>query len=437
MAPIFFICVAPQHADAVLLASLTGALTAIAFFEVGGRQGAGRGQPPDGGDSRWRVFSEFRAITMIGTSVMILAVDFPTVFAREFSKNLYAGYSPMDLGVGSFVFVNGMAAGMRRRRCSGRGSGREGASRKPAGEPRVEKSVLLQNVPVLLLGLARFLTVALSGHYVPPEEYGVHWNFFVTLALVQIAGDSALAGSADNYALPLLLGVLTLGLTGALLEFVPVAWDSSASKPPSGHRTTQTSSTFRDYALAEILPDRRNSSLFEANKEGLLSLPGFAALYLLSVALGRFVGRTPSATKQGLLQRTSASFAALGFFAGVLVFVLDRKFGRLPSRRCCDASYVLHILSCNCVSFAALHLVDEILLGPNGREPLPCLFRGLSRSMLFFFLLTNLLTGLVGQLCRTLLVPRQPAIILLILYAAIWMTLGYFFGKLDWKVKFW
>ncbi|TPP67244.1 hypothetical protein FGIG_11850 [Fasciola gigantica] len=42
-------------------------------------------------------------------------------------------------------------------------------------------------LPSLLIGLIRFVCVSLLGYQSVVEEYGVHWNFFITFALVRLA----------------------------------------------------------------------------------------------------------------------------------------------------------------------------------------------------------------------------------------------------------
>ena len=54
----------------------------------------------------------FRGFLQISTVVCILAIDFPA-FPRRFGKTETFGYSPMDLGVGGYVFSSGLVAGRK------------------------------------------------------------------------------------------------------------------------------------------------------------------------------------------------------------------------------------------------------------------------------------------------------------------------------------
>ena len=123
----------------VTLALFTLAISSLLFahFHKVQRKGLSQNHSPE--DPRRSAFvSNHRAFMILFTTIAILAVDFP-VFPRRFAKTETFGYSLMDLGVGSFTFVNGLVSAEARK---------------------VEKS-LTQNlsgcVPLLLLGAIRLI----------------------------------------------------------------------------------------------------------------------------------------------------------------------------------------------------------------------------------------------------------------------------------------
>ncbi|CAD7927624.1 unnamed protein product [Amoebophrya sp. A120] len=360
-----------------------------------------------------RILTEYRAFLLCCTSLMILAVDFPSIFPRRFSKCLTEGYSPMDLGVGSFVFLNGLVVGARWRKTLRETKNTSVAAveqQQQRGNQVVIKK-FFRHFPTLCLGFGRFITVAVSGHHVPPEEYGLHWNFFVTLFAVHLGGDLVafcVRRSANGLH----------AVAFALLGFVGYLFNVPAEFLPASDVDFRARFSWRSYALANIEP-RWNLGFLDANKEGVLSLPGFQALFLLAAALGR----------KGVME---VPFGAWAVGAGLPVLLL---FTQSPSRRCCDVPYVLYIVSCNSFLLAALRFLNETLT--HQRAPLPHLLSGLQDSMLFFFLLTNVLTGCVGQLCRTLIVPPTPAMAIVLVYGFFWMLLAQWMGKHQKKVKFW
>jgi phosphatidylinositol glycan class W len=105
---------------------------------------------------------------MLVTCLCILAVDFK-VFPRRFAKVETYGTSLMDLGVGSFVFANALVSRQAR-----------GILTMSLG------NALKSTSPLLFLGFARLVFTSGVDYQVHVGEYGVHWNFFFTLAAVSI-----------------------------------------------------------------------------------------------------------------------------------------------------------------------------------------------------------------------------------------------------------
>ena len=193
-----------------------------------------------GSEVRHGWLAHLRGCTLLMVCCAILAVDMPSVFPPQRAKTLLYGSSLMDVGTGALVYGQGLVA-LRRSR------------------PLRAAAVLV------LLGLARLFATRLAGLPVPPEEYGVHWNFFFTLALCTLLaeGMAALIKAQLVQERSQLVG-LTLSATALL----------------AAHHNTLYSFGLFDYiASAEL----RSASIWAANREGLASLAGYTALYLLGV----------------------------------------------------------------------------------------------------------------------------------------------------------
>jgi phosphatidylinositol glycan class W len=169
----------------------------------------------------------YRGILQLITMFAILAVDFH-VFPRRFAKTETYGTSLMDIGVGCFVFSSGLVAGPR-------------IQLKSSGT--FWKTVKLV-VPSLILGFGRaFVTKAIE-YQEHISEYGVHWNFFITLGT-----------------LPILIS-----LQNVFLPRVPLAMIGSVAI------------SIYQFALHSGLEDfamnAPRTNLFTMNKEGILSMAG-------------------------------------------------------------------------------------------------------------------------------------------------------------------
>ena len=104
----------------------------------------------------------------------ILAVDFP-VFPRRFAKTETYGVGLMDVGVGLFVTANGSISP----------EARSALSRDLQRQWYVRRN-LKGTIPLFLLGFVRLLSTTGVDYHLHESEYGVHWNFFFTLAVIRV-----------------------------------------------------------------------------------------------------------------------------------------------------------------------------------------------------------------------------------------------------------
>ncbi|KAJ7039128.1 GWT1-domain-containing protein [Mycena alexandri] len=118
----------------------------------------------------------YRAHMMLMTILGILAVDFP-VFPRSLAKCEKYGVSVMDLGVGSFVFSNGLVSALPLLK--------DPAHLNASLLPKL-LAVVKRTAPVIALGVVRVVLVKGTEYPEHETEYGTHWNFFITLALLPI-----------------------------------------------------------------------------------------------------------------------------------------------------------------------------------------------------------------------------------------------------------
>merc|ERR1719285_1413160 len=106
---------------------------------------------------------------MLLTCISILAVDF-WAFPREYVKCEKFGFSVMDIGVGSFIFIAGLISPQARN--------------KPFVKGLI--STFRSIVPLLTIGFVRIYLSRAVNYHSHVSEYGVHWNFFFTISTVSI-----------------------------------------------------------------------------------------------------------------------------------------------------------------------------------------------------------------------------------------------------------
>ncbi|KZO94705.1 GWT1-domain-containing protein [Calocera viscosa TUFC12733] len=384
-------------------------------------------RPPAPADAKaayhYPPLTTYRAHMMLMTVLSILACDFP-VFPRALGKTSIKGWSLMDVGVGSFVLSSGLAAA---RSLVPRPGGKGGAG--------VGKT-LRRQLPLLALALARVVAVKALHYPEQVEEYGVHWNFFCTLFLLPLLAltfKPLLRAAARTGGAEWAAGVATsLGLA---VTAVHQGWLDGGVGP---------------WALGE---DR--SGMLAQNKEGIVSLPGYLAIYLFGSAIGLLLPLSPPSppTKEPapgvvlaqlapLLAVLGAAFAAARYYA----------VGGGPSRRLANTQYVLHTAVYNLFFLSAYILLDAFYFTSrpalassspapaSSRAPppstpasraqapgprTPTLFHSLNAHPLALFLLANLLTGLVNLALPTMYVRDVPALVVLGAYAGVVCAVGW------------
>ncbi|KAM3686702.1 hypothetical protein ACJW31_10G022000 [Castanea mollissima] len=327
--------------------------------------------------------SSYRVSMMILTCLCILAVDF-RIFPRKYAKTETYGTSLMDIGVGSFVLVNSLVSRQARNVSSVRW-----------------KTALQSTSPLIILGFVRLISTAGVDYQVHVGEYGVHWNFFFTLAVTSML--TSIINVPPRYS----------GMLGSL---VLVGYQICLMCGLNLY----------------LLSNERGMDIISQNKEGIFSIFGYWGMYLLGVQLGNylFFGNNSSAM---LRSNRWAGIRALilSILFWIITVLLDRHVERV-SRRMCNLTYVTMVLALNLQVLAILMLSDYI---PGSKTSV--LEEAFNRNLLGAFLLANVLTGLVNLSVDTLSASSVTALFVLVVYAS---TLSTVVGIADFcgiRLKFW
>ncbi|KAK9274759.1 hypothetical protein L1049_022011 [Liquidambar formosana] len=262
-----------------------------------------------------------------------------TIFLQGVSQvaPIQSAKSMMDLGVGSFVLANSLVSHQARNAYSVKW-----------------KTALQSTSPLIFLGFGRLVSTAGVDYQVHVGEYGVHWNFFFTLAAVSIL--TSIINLPPKYC----------GILGSLILI--------------GYQI------FLMHGLnVYLLSDIRGMDYVSQNKEGIFSIFGYWGMYLLGVQMGNhlFFGND-STTYDSLI-------LALDECRRLLTVLLDWHVERV-SRRMCNLAYVTMVLAQNLQVLAILMLSDYI----PGRKT-SVLEEAFNQNLLGSFLLANVLTGLTVE----------------------------------------
>ena len=303
----------------------------------------------------------YRFTLAMMTVVAILAVDF-TPFPRRLGKTETYGVSLMDVGAGSFVFSSSVVSRFARGK-----------------EKRNLHASLRKAMQVMFLGLARLAITTTTGYHSVESEYGRHWNFFFTLALIQVCADTL--PIASHRALPCGL-LISIAYQYVLCCHGLSAWILQTPDARSHESATNVLTRF-----------------VSMNREGVSSAcGGYFAIHLIAAHLGNALAKPVlnfSTWLQTMARVTCAFwFAAIAFHAYV----------EPTSRRAGNAAYVLWIVAFNLQVIIVYVCMTWFARSANGRGKcgIPVLARAINRRQLFVFVVGNALTGLTNLAVDTI-----------------------------------
>jgi glucosaminylphosphatidylinositol acyltransferase len=311
--------------------------------------------------SRLPFISIFRCGVMIYTCIAILAVDFHA-FPRRLAKTETFGTSLMDLGVGMFIFSGGLVSRVARDSAKV-GSSNNNKKIATLSIPNEIASTIKSVIPMLILGVGRFATTKGVEYQEHTPEYGVHWNFFFTLAF-----------------LALFTGILRplLNLVSQIFQNQPIA--TSIILFCIGVIVTLTHQYYLLlYNFKEIVLGINRENIFLQNKEGICSLIGFFAIYFIAASIGsifmRYIAVINNKKRDQLLKtwrlRTviisiiCVIFWTLSYLGYNDFWPIDLEKSK-PSRRMANTGYVVWIVAHASGMLLGLLLID--LLQPPIRN---------------------------------------------------------------------
>ncbi|OAX78689.1 hypothetical protein ACJ72_06999 [Emergomyces africanus] len=362
----------------------------------------------------------YRGAMMMVTCMAILAVDF-RIFPRRFAKVENWGTSLMDLGVGSFVFSGGVVSARSILK-----------AQNPSSIRSLPKRLLVSSrhtIPLFILGLIRLYSVKGLDYAEHVTEYGVHWNFFFTLAF---------------------LGPF-VEIFHSLTAIIP-SYEALSLLIAIGYQVVLESTDLKKY----ILVSPRGPSLLSKNREGVFSLLGYLAIFLAGRATGlRVMPREPSsssktpyqARKALLIRLTIWSIVWTVLFTFNSLHVFGYGAGIPVSRRLANLPYVLWVVAFNNWQLFLFCLIETLFFPSVYKAPdksseeersrfaTSRIMRAFNGHGLAIFLIANLLTGAVNMGINTLDADKGTAMAILVAYAALLTGVALAMDKWNLKLK--
>mmetsp|Transcript_4546 Transcript_4546/g.6731 ORF Transcript_4546/g.6731 Transcript_4546/m.6731 type:complete len:466 (-) Transcript_4546:60-1457(-) len=318
----------------------------------------------------------YRSSLYFHTFIAILAVDFH-LFPRTLAKTETTGYGFMDLGATSFVISSGFVG------------------------PSKRSSIL----PLLALGLLRIVANKSTEYQEHVSEYGIHWNFFFTLTVVQAIASLSKSRTTNN--------------NGIIPWVVLIFYQILLSVFHLQDYIEQASRTICPFP-ANIMFQKELCYFFAANREGILGCISYTSLNLISQTIGSYCLWSSSSSTLLQGKRLGACGAALWFLHVILTRVAEIPI----SRRSTNLTFVVWSLAHNVTLLFVFWLLFYIFATASNRTSeqqrlLPVILSAVNRHGLTMFVIANLLTGAVNLSVDTLAIDSDwLALIVIIGYVA-------------------
>lgn len=330
-------------------------------------------------NNRIALISCLRGLTYLITALCILAVDFQD-FPRYLAKTERYGYSLMDTGVGLFVIVSGLVHKDLRQQTL----------------KDIVKGNLKMICILVFLGVGRYLSVKQLDYQEHVTEYGVHWNFFFTIAVCKFLST-----------IVLYLSDRVMLLCGVSLVIHEIALYLG----------------LQDW----VFSDGPRNSLISSNREGISSCLGYVSIYIFGVHI-----------KNILLDKNVRKYDTQIklIFGTVLMWTLTYFMDiiRPTSRTLANAAYCIYIDTLLITMTSVLYFVTVLVEDKDIYFKVPAILFHINTNGLSYFLIANLLTGAVNLSMRTLLVPTIFTFIILNIYMVLGLTIMIFFKGLGLRI---
>ncbi|CRG93734.1 GPI-anchored wall transfer protein 1, putative [Plasmodium gallinaceum] len=377
----------------------------------------------------YKSLTNFRLMNMCATYMCIFAVDF-FFFPKHFAKSAYYGNTLMDIGIGTCIISSAYSF------------------KKTKFEYiRDHKKIIeLKNIILFILGISRLIAIRIFNYKYNLTEYGVDWNFFLTLFSTFVI---------SNFFFVILKKIRNIFVFSCISIFL--------------YELFIYYFNIHDYLLLES----ERTNIFSSNKEGLFNIIGSVNLFLFSFIIGQYIlnDTIPESVdeskcniykgeekkKQLNLENTKKENIQFKYYHPFLytifnllnnIYSFKKKYYNIyfniklflmsflfysfhfilnsfeiySVRILCNANYIF-ITSSVCLFAIAMGYLLEILLIENMNINI---LDKLNSITLEIFLFCNILVGIFNIFLKPLLYPLIFGIIILILYTYLFMIFTYY-----------
>ena len=336
--------------------------------------------------------SWYRALITLYTIIAILAVDFH-IFPRRFIKAETHGYSLMDLGAASCIISSAIVSFY--------------AKHGHVLRTKRNYSIIL----LFIIGVIRTVVLLYINYQGHDSEYGVHWNFFLTLFILNSMSVPLRrlfngAGRIMNVTVLVMISIVyqTL-LSWKLHDFILYA-----------PRTCHIDELSWGYLTL--------CNFFFANREGIIGCIGYLILHFFAEEIAFICiwsnEKSPNNTKSKLIIISLLLWS-------IHLFIISNT--SIPiSRRSINVPFIIWALAMNMTLLSILYFIHVFNIQNQQSNTSFHILSSVNKNSFIVFMVANLCTGLINLCIDTLRVNDLLACCIISCYVAflvgisLWIT---------------
>jgi len=318
---------------------------------------------------------------------------------RRLGKTKDYGVSLMDVGAGSFVASASCVKWRRSERSvNRRGNSRSSINSSSSNGSRGEEGAssgevflrMMKRASIsFILGFARYVSVKRSGYQLVEEEYGPMWNFFFSLAVIDILS-TAIVCACGRF----ITGKYRMRNTFIVASSIAILVELLLGRNVV-YDAKNTTMKLESWLL---LPTKERGafptkytdvvSFVTLNREGAFSCVGMTSLHFFGRFFGEYVHTKKS---EGDLRR--AVWLALMLWIASYTSIDVLKIIK-PSRRLCNFGYILWMSTYNVSAMVVMAFIHEQY------HTVPSILQRANASPMLVFLFANITTGLFNFILK-------------------------------------
>lgn len=343
-------------------------------------------------ESKLPCISVFRGGVNLYSVICILAADF-TCFPERFLKTEFYGFSLMDTGVGLFIIAFSLSSTHFRI--------------KQTNLSSTFITLFRKVLPLLLIGIGRYISTSSLNYLHHTFEYGIHWNFFFTLFFLALFNEFMFffIRSVKN---TFLFSIFILIIYEFILKIGLKDW---------------------------IFSSAPRISFLSANREGISSLIGYEILYMWGILIKNYLPKKGDSLQKYIY--TINLFARYFVVCVILTLIYHYFIG--VSRRCVNCGYIFWITTISLSSLILLIIFElflYILFDRNNPHVIvPKIIESINFNGFIFFILGNIITGIINLNICTLILNNISGVSIIILYCACCCSVTSFLFYKNYRIR--